>query len=132
MGRTALGNLPHSIDPVGMAELIIINDPPYGTERAYNALRLARSLLIAGEEIRVFLMGDAVGCALANQKLPDGYYKLDRMIASVLSKGGDVGACGTCMEARGFTEDMFVAGARRSDLDELTKWVQWADKVIAF
>jgi uncharacterized protein involved in oxidation of intracellular sulfur len=115
-----------------MTHLVIINDPPYGTERAYNALRLARSLLIAGEEVRLFLMGDAVGCAIANQRLVNGYYKLDRMIASVLSKGGDVGACGTCMEARGLTEEMFVAKARRSSLDELTKWVQWADKVITF
>ena len=115
-----------------MTHLVMINDPPYGTERAYNALRLGRSLLTAGEEVRVVLMGDAVGCALANQKLPDGYYKLDRMIASILSKGGEVGACGTCMEARGLTEEMFVAEARRSGLDELTKWVQWADKVITF
>ncbi len=36
--------------------LIVHNDPPYGTERGYNALRLARSLSKPkGEEIRVFL-----------------------------------------------------------------------------
>jgi uncharacterized protein involved in oxidation of intracellular sulfur len=115
-----------------MNELIIINDPPYGTERAYNALRLARSLLIAGEEVHVFLMGDAIGCAIAGQKLPDGYYKLDRMIASIVAKGGEVGACGTCMDARAIPEELFVPGARRSSLEELTKWVQWADKVITF
>jgi uncharacterized protein involved in oxidation of intracellular sulfur len=112
--------------------MVIVNDPPYGTERAYNALRLARSLLIAGDAVRVFLMGDAVGCAVANQKLPDGYYKLDRMISSIIVKGGEVGACGTCMDARAVDEDAFVAGAYRSDLETLTKWVQAADKVITF
>lgn len=115
-----------------MNELIVVNDPPYGTERAYNALRLARSLSMAGEEMRVFLMGDAVGCAVANQKLPDGYYKLDRMILSIISKGGEVAVCGTCMEARGLTPEMFVAGASCSSLEQLTEWVQWADKVITF
>ena len=28
-----------------MKTLFILNDPPYGTERCYNALRLARALL---------------------------------------------------------------------------------------
>lgn len=40
--------------------LLIINDPPYGTERAYNALRLARALVGKdGETVRIFLIGDA-------------------------------------------------------------------------
>jgi uncharacterized protein involved in oxidation of intracellular sulfur len=32
-----------------MKYLMILNDAPYGTERSYNGLRLARSLLKAGE-----------------------------------------------------------------------------------
>jgi uncharacterized protein involved in oxidation of intracellular sulfur len=31
-------------------QLFILNDPPYGTERSYNAIRLARSLLNAGRK----------------------------------------------------------------------------------
>ncbi len=50
-----------------MKNLIILNDPPYGTERSYNALRLARSLARAGEEVKVFLLGDAASCAKAGQ-----------------------------------------------------------------
>jgi len=36
--------------------LLIVNDPPYGTERAYNALRLACALLEReGESVQIFL-----------------------------------------------------------------------------
>jgi len=45
-----------------MKYLFVLNDPPYGTERSYNAIRFARELLKnseAGNEVRVFLIGDA-------------------------------------------------------------------------
>lgn len=51
--------------------LFILNDPPYGTERSYNALRLAGTLCrTEGEEVRLFLLGDAASCAKAGQKCP--------------------------------------------------------------
>jgi uncharacterized protein involved in oxidation of intracellular sulfur len=100
--------------------LFILNDLPCGTERSYNGLRLAGALAKRGDgEVRVFLIGDAVGCAMANQKLPDGHYHLDRMIGACARHGADIGCCGTCMDARGITEDMLTKGTRRSSLDEL-------------
>ncbi len=116
-----------------MRFLIILNDPPYGTERSYNALRLARSLAVKeGTELRVFMMGDAVGCAVAGQKTPDGYYNLDTMVRSLARKRASIGCCGTCMDARGITEAMLSEGAHRSSMDELTEWTPWAEKVITF
>ncbi len=116
-----------------MKVLILLNDPPYGTERSYNGLRLAGSLARRDEvDLKVFLFGDAVGCAMANQKLPDGYYHLDRMLASVIRHGGEVGCCGTCMDARGLPGQALVKGARRSTLEEVTEWTIWADKVVSF
>ena len=116
-----------------MNTLLILNDPPYGTERSYNGLRLAGALAKRDDsEVRVFMMGDAVGCAAANQKVPDGYYHLDRMIASATRHGAEVGCCGTCLDARGIEDDHLTAGARRSTLDELADWTVWADKVITF
>lgn len=39
-----------------MKQLLILNDPPYGTERSYNGLRLAGVLAKRPElEVRVFL-----------------------------------------------------------------------------
>jgi len=74
-----------------MKTLIILNDPPYGTERAYNGLRLAGSLLRLEPnlDLSIFLMGDAVFCAKAGQETPTGYYNLERMLKPVL-RGGKV------------------------------------------
>jgi uncharacterized protein involved in oxidation of intracellular sulfur len=113
--------------------LLVLNDPPYGTERSYNGLRLAAALARRDDcEVRVFLMGDAVGCAAANQRVPDGYYHLDRMIDSAARHGAEIGCCGTCLDARGVDEDRLTKGARPSTLDELAEWTWWADKVITF
>ncbi len=113
--------------------LLILNDPPYGTERSYNGLRLAGSLIKAeGQEVRVFLMGDAAACAKRGQKTPDGYYNIERMVRSVATRGAGVGICGTCMDARGITEAELVDGTKRSTLDELTAWTLWAERVLVF
>ena len=113
--------------------LFIVNDPAYGSNRSFNALRLAAALSRRDDiELRLFLMGDAVGCAMANQKLPDGYYHLDRMILAVTRRGGQVACCGTCLDARGLAEEMLTEGARRSSLEELTEWTLWADRVVTF
>ena len=116
-----------------MNVLTLVNDPPYGTERCYNALRLAGSLAKReGVTVRVFLMADAVGCAVAGQVLPNGYYHLDRMLGSALHHGAEVGLCGTCMDARALHDEQIVEGARRSSLEELTDWTLWADQVVTF
>ncbi len=117
-----------------MKSLFILNDPPYGTERTYNGLRLARNLfkLDDSAEVTIFLMADAVFTAKAGQKTPDGYYNLERMLKAFVKKGGSVLLCGTCMDARGLTEDELQEGCRRSTLDELTEASIAADKVFVF
>ena len=116
-----------------MKLLFILNDPPYGTERTYNGLRLARSLAHKPQtQVRVFLIGDAVAAAKAGQKVPQGYYNLATMIEGLLRHGGAVGICGSCIDARGIAETELVSGARRSSMDELTEWTLEADKVLVF
>jgi uncharacterized protein involved in oxidation of intracellular sulfur len=113
--------------------LIILNDPPYGTERSYNGLRLASWLSRRdGVEVRIFLMGDAAACAKQGQKVPKGYYVIEKMLAPVARQGGQIGVCGTCMDARGITAAELAEGCHRSSMDELTDWTLWADKVVVF
>ena len=113
--------------------LIILNDPPYGTERSYNGLRLAISL--AGKpdsEVRIFLVGDAVGCGKAGQKTPQGYYNLERMLRSLANARVSIGVCGSCLDARGITDSEMMQGVHRSSMEELADWTIWADKGMAF
>ncbi len=114
--------------------LFVLNDPPYGSEHTYNALRLAVSLSKEKEDLtlRMFLQGDAASAAKTGQEAPKGYYNVERMLRSVARRGGVVGVCGTCMDARGISAGELTEGAVRSSLDELTKWTLWADKVISF
>src|SRR3990172_3923835 len=115
-----------------MRILFIINDAPYGTEKAYNALRLAMQLKKDDEnnEIRIFLMADAAFCALANQTTANGYYNIERMIKSVLNKAGQVKICGTCADARGIKNLPLIEGAQISTIAELTPWTIDSDQVI--
>lgn len=115
-----------------MKTLMILNDAPYGSERSYNGLRLAGSLARQGAELRLFLIGDAVACAKAGQKVPSGYYNTQNMLGAVLRTGGAVGVCGSCIDARGIAESELLVGTRRSTLDELTAWTQEADRVLTF
>lgn len=116
-----------------MKTLFILNDAPYGSERSYNGLRLAGSLSKAeGQEVKVFLIGDAAACAKAGQKVPEGFYNIQLMLGRVVRNSGQVGVCGTCMDARGITESELLEGTHKSTLAELTTWTQWADKVIVF
>ena len=113
--------------------LFILNDGPYGTERSYNALRLAGALARReGEEVRVFLMGDAAACAKGGQKVPQGYYNIADMLGMVARRSAGVAVCGTCMDARGIAEGELAEGALRGTLAQLTEWTSWADKVLVF
>ena len=118
-----------------MKYLFILNDSPYGTERSYNALRLARELLkdpAAGNEAKLFLIGDAVGCAKQGQKVPQGYYSLETMLHGIATRGVQIGVCGSCMDARGLAEPELSADCKRSSMAELAGWTAWADKAIVF
>ncbi len=113
--------------------LIVLNDGPYGSERVYNGLRLAGSLARRdGISVKVFLLGDGASAAKANQRVPAGYYNVQNMLAAVTRRGGRVGVCGTCMEARGIMPEELVEGAHRSTLEELTDWVATSDQVLVF
>lgn len=116
-----------------MNALFIINDPPYGTERAYNALRLAHVLSKrAGVDVRVFLIGDGAACGKRGQQTPNGYYNLERMLSAIGRRGGAVGVCGTCMDARGMSDEELVDASHRSSMEELADWTLAADRALIF
>lgn len=112
--------------------LFILNDAPYGNERAYNALRLAAAVAgKEGQQVRMFLMADAVTCAKRGQKVPEGYYNAELMLGKIVRKG-EVLLCGTCMDARGLRADELMEGVQRGTLAQLADWTAATDKVLVF
>jgi uncharacterized protein involved in oxidation of intracellular sulfur len=114
--------------------LIIINDAPYGTDKAYNALRLALTLKKQDPAMKlgIFLLADAVGCGLPKQNTPSGYYNVETMLKSIISKGVPVKACGMCMEARGMKNLELIKGVEHSNMIEFAEWVKKSEKIITF
>lgn len=113
--------------------LVILNDPPYGSERTYNGLRLAEELAKrAGEQVRVFLMGDAASSARRGQRVPAGYYSVEAMLHALAGRGGEVFVCGSCMDSRGLEEANLVEGTHRGSIDLLSDWTLWADRIVSF
>ena len=116
-----------------MKILFLINDAPYGTEKFYNACRLAMQVQKdQGTDVFVFLMADAVTGALINQKPPQGYYNIERMVKSIISKGGKVKLCSGCIDTRGLAELKYIDGCLRSNMAELAQWSVEANKVFTF
>ena len=117
-----------------MSILFLINDAPYGSEKFYNACRLAMTLQKEHSEVEVlvFLMANSVTGALVNQTTPQGYYNIERMLKSIINKGGKVKLCGGCIDARGLASLQFIDGCTKSNMSELAQWSEEAEKVFTF
>lgn len=116
-----------------MKSLIVINDAPYGTERCYNALRVAHALLRQeGARVDLFLVADAVTAARRGQRPPEGYYNIELMLKRVIRGAGRVMLCGTCMDARGLAVEDMLDGAVTSSMSELADAIAAADRALVF
>ena len=114
--------------------LIIINDAPYGSEKAFNGLRIAIQVQKESPEteVRIFLMADAATATISGQSVPQGYYNIETMLSAVIFKGGKVKICGTCANARGLKDLKLVEGAEISNMSELAGWILDSEKVLTF
>jgi len=114
---------------------ILLNSAPYGDEKVWNALRLARALTSAAVKMKVniFLLGDAVTTAKRGQKPPEGYYNLEKMLKELVERGVEVIACVTCINARGLTQEDLVEGVRvGTTVGDLARWVKESHKLLSF
>ncbi len=66
------------------------------------------------------------------QQVPPGYYNIETLLAGLAKRGVEIGACGSCMDARGIASEEFASGVHRSTIAELTEWTLWANKVVTF
>ncbi|MEA5098814.1 MAG: DsrE family protein [Burkholderiaceae bacterium] len=118
-----------------MKILIIFNREPYdSTDVTWNGLRLAGQLVGNGQQVRIFLMNDAVDMARDACQPPAGYdQNLSRMLKDLIAKGVPVKVCGTCMARCGIYKNQpYFDGAEKSTMQALAEWVVESDKVITF
>lgn len=117
-----------------MKALLILNESPYGTERTYNGLRLAQTLLKKEQaiELAIFLLADAVAAARKGQKTAEGFYNVEHMLRRLRASNTRILLCGTCMDARGIQVIDLIEGAEKSSMDDLALLTLSADKVIVF
>jgi uncharacterized protein involved in oxidation of intracellular sulfur len=111
---------------------LIIQEPPYGTEKAWNALRLAQALLTQDTQVKIFLLGDSVGMAKMGQEVPGGYYNLGKMLEPLTEKGVEVKACTTCCKARGLKAGDLIKGVEIGGMTDLARWTKDSRQVITF
>jgi len=111
---------------------LIINDAPYGTEKPWNALRLASALIATKHKVNIFLLGDGVAIAKKGQKTPTGYYNLALMLGELVKAGADVRTCATCLSARGIEAHELAEGVTVGKMLDLARWAGESSKVITF
>ena len=118
-----------------MKVLIILNREPYdGTDVTWNALRLAGKLQEMGNDVRIFLMNDAVDLAREETKKPESYDKdLVSILKELIGRGIPVKVCGTCMARCGIHRNKpYFEGAVKATMKELADWVVESDRVLTF
>jgi uncharacterized protein involved in oxidation of intracellular sulfur len=113
---------------------IVLNEAPYGDEKVWNALRVARALVSATirMKVNIFLIGDAVVAAKKGQKTPDGYPNLEKTLWELIEHGVDVVACSTCASARGLAYEDVIEGVQIGTVMQLAHWLKESQGVLSF
>ncbi|MHB9035012.1 MAG: DsrE/DsrF/TusD sulfur relay family protein, partial [Anaerolineae bacterium] len=118
-----------------MKVLIVFNREPYdNTDVTWNGLRLAGKLVENKQDVRIFLMNDAVDMAREECQPPEGYDQdLVQMLKKLISQGVPVKVCGTCMARCGLYKNRpYYEGAHKSTMQDLADWVVDSDKILTF
>ena len=94
-------------------------------EKAWNAFRFAVTAKKQGNEVKVFLMGEAVECeGLVHEK-----YNVDEQLKIFVAAEGEILACGTCLKTRHLNP---TESCPLSTMADCVNMVIWADKVVTF
>ncbi len=98
--------------------IVNTNDP----ETAWNALRLGSEALSSGNEVSMFLLG--AGVEIENIK--DKPFKVAEALKELLNGGGNLLACGTCLESR----HQHAGVCPVSTMSQLVEMISDSDKVV--
>lgn len=93
-------------------------------ETAWNALRLGSEAMAAGNEASMFLLGGGVEI----ENIRDETFDIAGVLEKFLNRGGNLLACGTCLELR----RQEAAICPTSTMSELVEVISNSDKVVTF
>ena len=95
-------------------------------EHIWNTLRLGITSLLAQHSVRIFLMNEGVEI----KDIPDAkHFDISKKLEEFKKLGGQVLACGTCLEIRHKAEDQ---SCPVSTMRDLVKMIEESDKVLVF
>jgi uncharacterized protein involved in oxidation of intracellular sulfur len=115
--------------------LIILNDYPYdGSDKTWNALRLAEKLNSENHSVRIFLINDSIDLAKDATKKPEGFsYDLVNILKKLIQEGVEVKACSTCMNRCGkHKNEPYFSKNIIGHMKDLSNWIITSDKVVSF
>ncbi len=96
------------------------------TETNWNALRLANLALTHGDEVSIFLLGEAVEYDKGNQEQFDIKKQIDMFLQT---EKAELIACGTCMTLR---NQQSTRSCPMGGLEDFYSLVATSDKVLTF
>ena len=112
---------------------IIINDAPYSkTDKAWNGLRLAKTLLDLGKEVNIFLIDRGIDVGKQNLQVPEGEVDLEELVKEILSMGGKFKGCKTCITRCSIKKDPLIDGVEEGSMKALATWVSESEQVVSF
>lgn len=110
---------------------VVIGNAPYGTERAYSAMRFVLAALAERLTIKIFLIEDGVYVGMKNQA-PADYPNDKNLLSDAMAKGAEVKACMPCCKARGLRQEDLVEGIQLGTINDMVAFVANTDKTIFF
>jgi uncharacterized protein involved in oxidation of intracellular sulfur len=114
------------------AVLVILSDAPFDGDAAWNALRLAATLLDQGAQVRIFVMNDAIDL-VREGGMPDGAeFDLQAMLRALLPLGARLKICTTCVNRCGIGQGEVIPEAIMATMGDLAAWVVDSDRVVVF
>jgi uncharacterized protein involved in oxidation of intracellular sulfur len=94
-------------------------------EKAWNAFRFANTALGKGNDVKVFLMGEAVEI----EDIKDDKFDVVDMMNQYTEAKGEILACGTCIMSRHLEDKTHCPISTMVDCVEM---VEWSDKTVTF
>lgn len=111
---------------------IVINELPYKNDKAWNALRLAGSLLEQEVKVNVFLLEDGVDAGKEHQDTKGKEYNVEDLTKKLLANNVSFAACSTCLKSCGISRERLLDGIVEGQMRDLARWVKDSDTVMTF